>query len=499
LGLIVLLAATIWPAIYDSGPFYFPDTLTYIGTADAAVHHFTGWETAWTMKKLETSSVFTAPQRDEAHARSMRGPRDSSPVPKKEAGFLGRSVYYGLLLYFGAADHFFGLTIVLQGIAVLASIWLVLRLQGMIVWPAIFLLGLLLCFFSDAAFFACFLMPDLFAGIAILVCAALFTAEREVRADEAAIAWSLLSASLLFHDSVPAVVVALSVSYFAWKILRRSQLNLWQDRVKYGVLFAALITSAVGRSAYVTLIKHSVGDAPLRIPFLSAHLIEGPGTTFLHATCPGNGFVLCEFIDRFPESSGTFLWGVGGGSSVSWKYMSPALERRVNLEDLGFAGAVFRNAPLEFLEFMGKDILRQIKNFSLAEFLYPPNLKREFDEKLPPRNRAEVDRSRAYVGDLPIRAFSTLNYAFVAAALVFLAQRRLFRGGGSPGDEGKWKLTAWVITGAVINATVCGAVSGPFSRYQARVVWLLPLAALLFVVDGLVKRTETVVADRQLG
>jgi hypothetical protein len=46
----------------------------------------------------------------------------------------------------------------------------------------------------------------------------------------------------------------------------------------------------------------------------------------------------------------------------------------------------------------------------------------------------------------------------------------------------------------LINAAVCGAVSGAFPRYQARVVWLLPLAALLFVVDGLLKRTETVSA-----
>lgn len=386
----------------------------------------------------------------------------------------------------------------LQGTAFLVSIWLMLRLQGMIVWPTIFVLGLLLCIFSDA-FFVCFLMPDLFAGIAILVCAALFAAEREVRADEAVVAWFLLSASLLFHDSVPPVVVALSVSYLAWRILRQSRLDLWQDRVKYGVLFIALITSAVGRSSYVMLIEHCSGDALLRIPFLSAHLEVGPGATFLHATCPDNGFVLCEFADRFPESSNAFLWGVEGGGGVSWKDMSPALKRRVSLEDFGFAGAVFRYAPFEFVQFFGKDVLRQIRSFSLVEFQYAPNNKRGFDEKLPPRNRAEVDRSRAYSCNLPTRALSILNYVFVAAALVFLAQRRIIRGGGSRGDGRRWKLTAWIITGAVINATVCGAVSGVFPRYQARVVWLLPLTALLFVVDSLVKRTETMLAGSQSG
>jgi hypothetical protein len=31
----------------------------------------------------------------------------------------------------------------------------------------------------------------------------------------------------------------------------------------------------------------------------------------------------------------------------------------------------------------------------------------------------------------------------------------------------------------VINAFVTGALSGPFARYQARLAWLAPLAALL--------------------
>src|SRR5206468_297508 len=36
-----------------------------------------------------------------------------------------------------------------------------------------------------------------------------------------------------------------------------------------------------------------------------------------------------------------------------------------------------------------------------------------------------------------------------------------------------------LVLAVVINAAVCGVLSGPFARYQARVAWLVPAAALV--------------------
>jgi hypothetical protein len=38
-----------------------------------------------------------------------------------------------------------------------------------------------------------------------------------------------------------------------------------------------------------------------------------------------------------------------------------------------------------------------------------------------------------------------------------------------------------LVFGVIVNAAVCGAISGPFARYQARVAWLLP--ALVIVAE----------------
>jgi hypothetical protein len=40
----------------------------------------------------------------------------------------------------------------------------------------------------------------------------------------------------------------------------------------------------------------------------------------------------------------------------------------------------------------------------------------------------------------------------------------------------------FVLAALLLNAFVCGALSGPYARYQARIVWLVPLLALGLVL-----------------
>jgi hypothetical protein len=486
-SLVILLVATIWPAIYNSGPFYYYDTVPYIRRADAAVNRLTGLQTSWTRQEnLNSSKAAPFDTESAAGHRSTQPPQGSKPAPKGGVLYLGRSIYYGLLLYLGTADQYFWLSILLQGAAVISALWLLLRLQNIPVWPAIFLVGLPLCFVSDVSFFVSFLMPDLFAGIAILVCAALFAAELPVRALEAVAAWFLLSASLLFHDSIPVIVTLMAISYFGCKAAQWSRIDWQKERVIFGILLLAFITSAAGRSVYVRVAEHATGLKPIRLPFLSAHLIEGPGSIYLHSTCPGSGFALCAFVDQFPENSDVFLWSQHGGFTAT--YVSPETREKMSAQDLKFALTVFRDSPTRFFGFFSQEILHEIVNLQLSDFLYDPDSKKHFDFYLPSRPRAAVQQSPAYTGSIPIDAFALLNYVFVGVALVFLAWRLAIRNRVSTQNTQKWKLTAWLILGVLFNAMICGAISGPLSRYMSRAVWLLPLAALLFVADNVAKR-----------
>ena len=58
----------------------------------------------------------------------------------------------------------------------------------------------------------------------------------------------------------------------------------------------------------------------------------------------------------------------------------------------------------------------------------------------------------------------------LAAGAALAARRR---------DRAWVGFAALVVTALVANAFVTGALSGPYHRYQSRVIWLVPLSAVL--------------------
>ncbi len=85
------------------------------------------------------------------------------------------------------------------------------------------------------------------------------------------------------------------------------------------------------------------------------------------------------------------------------------------------------------------------------------------------RSRLTVPVSKAWHG--AVAAIATL------VALVALARRQ------RPGSPPSRLVAAavFLLVAVVVNAAVCGILSGPFARYQARIVWLVPLTAVLLV------------------
>ncbi|HUI60819.1 MAG TPA: hypothetical protein VLX90_11375, partial [Steroidobacteraceae bacterium] len=49
----------------------------------------------------------------------------------------------------------------------------------------------------------------------------------------------------------------------------------------------------------------------------------------------------------------------------------------------------------------------------------------------------------------------------------------------------------WILAGVVVNAFICGVVSGPHERYSTRVEWLLPLTAMLILSALLTRRARS--------
>ena len=74
------------------------------------------------------------------------------------------------------------------------------------------------------------------------------------------------------------------------------------------------------------------------------------------------------------------------------------------------------------------------------------------------------------------------QHAVVALAALLIAFRLLpgLAGGFRQPTFSREQLFALFACCLVVaNAVVCGVLSGPYNRYQARVVWLIPLASML--------------------
>jgi hypothetical protein len=479
-GFALLFAAMIWPAIFNSAAFYFPDSLAYIDRGDSATNklkcaagHLIG----------RTVAACAEPN-DQTTADINRAPAQtaSDPLAPKttKVSMTGRSKYYGILLSIGKFRNEFWISLLLQAAALILSITLLLKTLNQAVWPDLLLICFLLCVVTDAPFFVSFLMPDLFVGIAILTVSSVLAIQRKLSMGEAIVAYGLTLSGPLFHDSASPIVFLLMGIALAWSLTRRTR-PVW---INYGVLALALV-SAVAAQAGLTLRQKHAHETWVRIPFLSARLVEdGPGTSFLRKTCPANGFALCQYVQRFPLASNDFLWrspeqgGVWGSSSKNTEGIT-LTDKRISDQDLSFAVAVFKYEPIGVLFHGFYDAAHQLIDFSLDEFNISNRDKDALDSGLPEEYAPELHRSASYKGNVPVFSFSLLNYAFVVSAVAYIGfmysapARRISAGAGI------WRLLAWLLIGILLNAAICGAISGVFARYEARVIWLIPLSAIL--------------------
>ncbi len=87
--LIVATALMLWPALVNKGPFWFFDSSSYIRVADAAVVYVTGYQSGWS-DRLEV-----ARGQDVADSAA----KDAAKVEPTRPVLLGRSIYYGFLIF----------------------------------------------------------------------------------------------------------------------------------------------------------------------------------------------------------------------------------------------------------------------------------------------------------------------------------------------------------------------------------------------------------------
>ena len=490
--LLIVAAACILmiPEVYNGGPFLYRDTATYIGYAERAFVHFFG------------GNAWLSPPHALQNATSF-GNFGGAADGEAPAVLSGRSIYYGTLSYLAAIAGSLSLVAFVQA---LLTAWVIQRFLRMFfpTSPLVYLCTVaLLTFGSSLGYFVSLTMPDVLAGLSILAFAILTLDYRRLSmADRIFLVLILAFAALAHSSHIPLLLGLLAAFLLLTALLHK---GLRQYAAPSLLILSVVCVGLLGEQAFAYSVKKAEGVEPVRLPHVSAHLIDiGPGDAYLRNHCPQSGFAICAAKDKLPLQWMEVLFckteacGVFSSATLSEK-------QAMGKEQLRFALAVFKEYPGAVGWGLFREVARQLVMIGVDDARYGPEDLHAFKTRLTAQEyyRA-LHTSVARSAVLP-EYFTAVSYAstclstFALLALFVWQRTQVF----APSMEDamisdKLKMAlAIVILGLIINAAVCGGIAHAYGRFQSRVVWVLPLigvaAALVWLKN--IRRNKGVPYD----
>jgi hypothetical protein len=128
---------------------------------------------------------------------------------------------------------------------------------------------------------------------------------------------------------------------------------------------------------------------------------------------------------------------------------------------------------------MARNTLKQIGMVSMSEFNLTNLDRNEFRQELPPRYLKAAEQTRSWNDTMPVAVMSAVVLIVLLGTASYIVRIIFLPSHHAMDDRGLEKLAVIVISGIILNAFVCGAMSDPYDRYQLRVIWLVPFVAAL--------------------
>lgn len=443
-ALLALTAALIWPAMLNSGPLIFFDTLVYLDQGRSGVDMIAG----------RLAAVVTAADASADGALRAAG---------RDAGFM-RSIAYPVFLYLSSQTQLSHFGAALAQAAVVAPLVAMIAGREALADPVAATIAAAFCIaLTSAPWSVSTMMPDIFAAVAIL-CAMIIAArlERLGLGGRLFVFGAATLAMLAHYGHPPLYLVAAGAALLSLLIQRR--LSAAAVALALGPLAAALLTS-VGAS---TAILDEQSVAPRRLPLLLARSMEdGPALWHLREHCGEYRYAVCELWDHeMPSDLGSLLWG---DESIRNKATDDQMARIRQEEFLILKRAFVEYPVAQTWSFVGNAV-RQTWMIGTSDISWGRVI--ESDDGGFQSDSAEP----ADVSGLA--AVGAAHKAVVIAALGLIAFW-LVRDGLRAGDRERALLFVAVV-GLCANAAIFGGLSAPTDRYQARVIWIVPMLAALF-------------------
>ena len=374
--------------------------------------------------------------------------------------------------------------------------------QGVTLWPVVFVQGAILthllylttrcvsggsiskpetlliiaglCVFSSLPWITGQILPDVLSPVLLLGVFLLAFCGEQLRRAELLYVGTLTTAGIAAHLSHVPIAFGLMLLCMGLKpIFAPNQIRLRQWTALLLIPFVVAVCSML---AVTWMESRAVGFARNSNVFLLAKWIdEGPALSYLTRACPTAGYALCAHVEELKGLTHDDLkWGPDSALKKvgTFDELEPEARRIV--------WATLLAHPFEILQRAMVDAGRQLLRFQAGDGLSQDFARMVAGHLAPvfgPGIEKSLIESKQGQGQLPIAEARQLHIVglIFAMGICFWSMKA-------------WRqalprklvaLYAFVLLGIIWNAIVTGALSGPYDRYLARVIWLPCFAGLM--------------------
>ncbi|MFM7302065.1 MAG: hypothetical protein ACKO4X_01920 [Alphaproteobacteria bacterium] len=364
--------------------------------------------------------------------------------------------------------------VVAQGVILSHLLWLTQRVMRGDATP---LWHTGLCAFAALAtaapFSAALLMPDIFAPMVVLGLFLLGFGGAALTRFERGYLVALVALGIAAHLAHLPLALGLCVIALLLRLWRYPARLLAMVAPVVLAMALLLITNAVGHGRFAL--------SPYGASFMLARLQEdGPATALLKARCQDAGWYLCAFTDRLPMPANDFLWAPDSPVNRDAAGEPRFLGGMMLAPEAGqIVSETLRADPLGVARAMVGNMLAQLGSFGIGDTLdeahFAVAIRPRIQQGFSPRELAAFDGARQAQGALkdvlmPLNHLHLLVVVLALPLLVWAAWR---------GQGLMLAFVLFLLAAVLGNALICGGLSAPHPRYGARIIWLMPVAALL--------------------
>lgn len=337
-----------------------------------------------------------------------------------------------------------------------------------------------------------YVMPDLFTALLIVFSFVVIRTWPQRSAPARLFDIGLMTFFIAVHLSHIPIALALIVASFLVLPFLPREFN-WRAIVLGVCLPLLLAVSVLTVSNGLAARKYVISESsPL---FLLARLVgDGPARAYLAKACPHKGYLICAELDRLgahskeASISDYFLWSPNGA-------VKRIADPRLVTEAAEINAATIRAYPGWIAVNATRNALRQLVTFQVDDDInnraapMVSTILEMIGGDLP----SQYLNSAQSQGRFPLGAARLLLAVGLTAAagllvLVVATRRRHVA-------PDVWAFAFIAVTGVCANALAIGALSEVHDRYQNRVIWLLPLVALLVALSASTRRREALTAE----